>query len=94
MDYKKVTHNQQFTDDRTLKSDLWNGDWLNLLVDDMTLSDIWHSIFDTYFLDNVIVSRLVFKYLPNSEQGRGEEHSKYIVDKDERLPSAKRLKSK
>ena len=93
MEYKKVTHNQWFTDDGTLDSDLRNGDWLNLLVDDMTLGDLLHSISDDYFMDNNIVSRLVFKYhIPGKD--RKKSTVKYIVDKDKCLPSANPLKSR
>ena len=93
MEYKKVTHNQRFTDDGTLNSDLRNGDWLNLLVDDMTLGDLRLSISDTYFLDDDIVSRLVFKYHIPGKDGK-KSTVKYIVAEDECLPSAERLQNR
>ena len=90
-EYKKITCNQQFTNDGTVNAILRDGDWHKLLADDMTLVDLRYSISEIYHPDNNITSRMVFRYyIPGKD---GKKTAKYIINEDEFLPDAKRLKS-
>ena len=55
----------------------------------MTLGDLRFSISENYFLDDDIVSRLVFRYYVQAKNGK--RAPKYIIDDDEHLPSVDHL---
>ena len=59
---QKATANQKFTDDVNLNTELKDGNWKNLLTDEVTVDGMMEVIGDQYELDDAIVERLEFSY--------------------------------
>ena len=90
--YEKSTCNQRFTDDAQLNGQLRGGQWLELLVDDMTLEEFKEAMTLNYFLDEAIVERLVIRhYGPPGNDGKPK--AKYIVADNHVLPTADCMRS-
>ena len=84
-EYKKMTHNQNFTDDASANGLLKDGDWIELVVPGMLLGDLKEAIVQHYSLDEDVGERLILKYY------RGTSHSDkakavYLKNDDDPVP--------
>ena len=57
---RRITMNQQFSDDVLINSSLKQGDWRRLHTEDITFGELKDLITETFALDNNTSNRLVF----------------------------------
>lgn len=87
VEYKKKTHNQNFSDDACINGQLKDGEWMTMHTEGMTLGELKDCIAMNWFLDEFIRDRMVVLkyYIPGSKEG--ERTAKYIDDDDTVLDS-------